>query len=77
VKARIRSRRTAKRMSRALKRKGAKTVRRKKMMSKSGEVWRVTVNGKPRRMTTRRRSLRAMDEALILYGPALERLANR
>jgi hypothetical protein len=49
----------------------------KKAARKAGEVWRITSDGKVKVLTTRRTSVRAMDEATRLYGKALQRLANR
>jgi hypothetical protein len=49
----------------------------KKADRKAGEVWRITSDGKVRVLTTRRTSIRAMDEATQLYGQALRRLADR
>jgi hypothetical protein len=41
------------------------------------ERWRVTSNGETRSLTTRNSSTTAMDEAMVIYREALERLANR
>ncbi len=49
----------------------------KKAARKAGEVWRITADGRVRVLTTRRTSIKAMDEATQLYGQALRRLANR
>lgn len=48
-----------------------------RVIHKDHEVWRVTANGKTKSITTRRASIRAMDEAMEIYGQALQRLANR
>ena len=49
----------------------------KKAARKAGEVWRIASDGKVKVLTTRRTSIRDMDEAMKLYGQALKRLANR
>ena len=49
----------------------------KKAARKAGEVWRITSDGRVKVLTTRRTSIRAMDEATQIYGRALQRLANR
>ena len=41
------------------------------------EVWRIASNGKIKTITTTASSTAAMDEAMEIYGRALERLANR
>jgi hypothetical protein len=41
------------------------------------EIWRVSANGQIKNITTTASSTAAMDEAMEIYGPALERLANR
>jgi hypothetical protein len=41
------------------------------------EVWRVASEGKIKSIATSASSAAAMDEALIIYDTALERLANR
>jgi hypothetical protein len=42
------------------------------------EVWRVTsANGRIRELTTSSSSKKTMDEAVTIYGRALQRLANR
>jgi hypothetical protein len=41
------------------------------------EVWRVDTGGQIRNIATRSSSTHAMDEAVVLYGNALKRLANR
>jgi hypothetical protein len=41
------------------------------------EVWRISANGQIRNITTTASSTAAMDEAMEIYGRALERLANR
>jgi hypothetical protein len=43
----------------------------------SREIWRVSANGQIKNITTTASSTAAMDEAMEIYGPALERLANR
>jgi hypothetical protein len=49
----------------------------KKATRKAGEVLRITSDGRVKVLTTRRTSIRAMDEATQIYGQALQRLANR
>ena len=41
------------------------------------EVWRIASNGKIKTITTTASSTAAQDEAMEIYGRALERLANR
>jgi hypothetical protein len=41
------------------------------------ERWRVASNGEIRSLTTRSSSTTAMDQAMVIYRDALERLANR
>jgi hypothetical protein len=41
------------------------------------EIWRVASEGKIRSIATSASSTAAMDEALVIYDTALERLANR
>jgi hypothetical protein len=41
------------------------------------EVWRVSSNGQIKNIATTASSAAAMDEAVEIYGRALERLANR
>jgi DNA-directed RNA polymerase alpha subunit len=48
-----------------------------KVIRKDHEVWHVASDGRVRSITTRRASARAMDEAMVIYGQALQRLANR
>ena len=45
--------------------------------AKGRERWRVASNGKVRSITTRNASTTAMDQAMVIYRDALERLANR
>lgn len=40
-------------------------------------VWHVASGGKIRRISTRRASAKAIDEAMEIYAPALKRLADR
>ena len=50
----------------------------KTVVRKGGsESWRITSAGKVRKVTTRRASVKAMDEALVIYDGALRRLADR
>ncbi len=48
-----------------------------KVTRKGREQWRVISHGKVQSLTTRSASTRAMDEAMVIYGQALQRLANR
>lgn len=48
-----------------------------KVTRKGHEVWHVASEGKVKSITTRSASTRAMDEAMVIYGQALQRLANR
>lgn len=41
------------------------------------EIWRVSADGRIKEIRTTASSRRAIDEAVKIYGPALERLANR
>lgn len=41
------------------------------------ELWHVTVDGRRQTLATSSTSVAAMDEALVVFGPALKRLANR
>jgi hypothetical protein len=41
------------------------------------EVWRISSGGKIRNIATSASSTAAMDEAMVIYGRALKRLANR
>ena len=50
---------------------GEKTVHGKR------EVWRISSGGKIKNIATTASSTAAMDEAVVIYGRALERLANR
>jgi hypothetical protein len=50
---------------------GAKTLDGKR------EVWQISSGGKIKSIATTASSTAAMDEAMIIYGRALERLANR
>jgi hypothetical protein len=49
-----------------------------KLTSPGGrEVWRVALEGKIKSITTSSSSAAAMDEAVIIYSDALQRLADR
>jgi hypothetical protein len=48
-----------------------------KTVRDNGEIWRVSSNGQIKNITTTASSTAAMDEAMEIYGRALERLANR
>jgi hypothetical protein len=48
-----------------------------KKMTRKGEVWRISSGGKIKNLATRAASTKAMDEAMIVYGGALRRLADR
>lgn len=61
----------------AVKKKKPMTKVAGKVSRKGHEVWRVTTDGRIRNLRTRAASTRAMDEAVIVYGNALQRLANR
>ena len=50
---------------------GEKTVR------ENREIWRISSDGKIKNISTSASSSAAMDEALVIYSRALERLANR
>jgi hypothetical protein len=50
---------------------GEKTVR------DNREVWRISSGGKIKSIATSASSTAAMDEAMLIYGHALKRLANR
>ena len=41
------------------------------------EVWRVEYDGRIKNLATTASSTRAMDQAMVLYGRALKRLADR
>ena len=41
------------------------------------EVWRISSGGKIKNIATSASSTAAMDEAMVIYGRALKRLANR
>lgn len=45
--------------------------------ARGDEVWRLFSNGKLFTLTTSATSAAIMDDALAIYGPALERLAKR
>jgi hypothetical protein len=53
------------------------TVVVEKVVRNGREQWRVASNGEIKSITTRSASTRAMDEAMVIYGSALQRLANR
>ena len=61
-----------------VKKNGKKTVTKVigKVFRHGHEVWHVASDGRIREIRTRRAS-RAMDEAMVIYGSALQRLANR
>ena len=42
-----------------------------------GEIWRISSNGQIKNIATTASSTAAMDEAMEIYGRALERLAHR
>ena len=44
---------------------------------RSPESWRITSGGKVTTVTTRRASVKAMDEAIVIYRDTLQRLADR
>ena len=48
-----------------------------KVIRNGHEEWRVASDGKIVSLTTRSSSTRAMDEAMVIYSSALQRLANR
>lgn len=48
-----------------------------KMIRDGKEVWRVSADGQIKNLVTRRSSTSAMDDAMTVYGRALQRLANR
>lgn len=48
-----------------------------KVFRQGHEVWHVASEGRVRQIRTRRASTQAMDEAMVIYGQALQRLANR
>jgi hypothetical protein len=48
-----------------------------KKSARKGEVWRITTGGSVRTVTTRRASIRALDEGAERYSEALQRLAHR
>jgi hypothetical protein len=45
--------------------------------TRAGEVWRLLSEGKVVNLTASNSSTAIMDEAVIIYSPALERLAKR
>lgn len=57
------------------KKKGATVAA--KSMQNGHEVWHVASGGRTRRITTRSASSKAISEAVVIYGEALQRLANR
>jgi hypothetical protein len=52
-------------------------VKAAKVVRKGHTVWHVMTGGKVRRIATRRASVKAINEAMEIYGPALKSLANR
>jgi len=48
-----------------------------KMKRGDREVWRVASEGKTKNLTTTASSTSAMDQAIVIYGRALKRLADR
>ena len=48
-----------------------------KTISDGRERWSVTWDGEQRTLTTSDTTVKAMDQAMDLFGPALKRLANR
>jgi hypothetical protein len=48
-----------------------------KSVRENREVWRISSNGEIKSIATSASSTAAMDEAMLIYGRALERLANR
>jgi hypothetical protein len=48
-----------------------------KVVRNGHEQWRVASGGTIKNLTARRSSTTAMDEAMVIYGQALKRLANR
>jgi hypothetical protein len=48
-----------------------------KTVHENREIWRVSSNGQIKNIATTASSTAAMDEAVEIYGRALERLANR
>jgi hypothetical protein len=65
-----------------MKRRTAPVITRKLVKAIAGktakrEVWRVASNGKMRTVTATAKSTKAMDEAVKIYGRALERLSHR
>lgn len=57
--------------------KKSTTVVVEKVVRHGREQWRVASNGEIKSITTRSASTRAMDEAMVIYSSALQRLANR
>ena len=53
------------------------TVVVEKVARNGRERWRVASGGEIKSITTRRASIKAMDEAMVIYSSALKRLANR
>jgi hypothetical protein len=56
---------------------GSTVVIGKIVRSDGNDQWRVSTNGQIRSLTIRSASTRAIDEALVIYSSAIERLANR
>jgi hypothetical protein len=66
-----------KKASRSLGKHGTVRVESFTKTARGDEVWHLSSNGQLFRLTTSSTSAAIMDDALAIYGPALERLAKR
>jgi hypothetical protein len=48
-----------------------------KVIRNGRDVWRVSSDGRVEQVTTKASSKRAIEEAVVIYGRALQRLAHR